>query len=149
MRAPKKTLYKKRQKGKGVWKGGHVLEERRYGESGLKVRESGRVSARQREAGRRILRRSLLKQGKVRRRKFPDTSATSKGLNQRMGKGKGGVDYWFANLHSGEILYEVEGVKSSVAKAALLKLASKLPLKAMVVERKEGVRGESRSRKKS
>ena len=62
-------------------------------------------------------------------RVFPDKPITKKPLEVRMGKGKGGVEYWAAVVKPGRILFEVSGVPIETAKEALRLAAQKLPVK--------------------
>jgi large subunit ribosomal protein L16 len=48
--------------------------------------------------------------GKIWIRVFPDKPITKKPLEVRMGKGKGNVEYWVAQVQPGKVLYEMEGV---------------------------------------
>jgi large subunit ribosomal protein L16 len=50
-----------------------------------------------------------------------------------MGKGKGPPELWVAVVHSGRILYEMEGVDESVAREAMRLAAHKLPLRTKFV----------------
>jgi large subunit ribosomal protein L16 len=52
-----------------------------------------------------------------------------------MGKGKGSVELWVAEVKSGRIMYEITGVADKVALEALELAAAKLPIKTKVVVR--------------
>jgi len=73
--------------------------------------------------------------GKVYIRVFPDKPITKKPLEVRMGKGKGSVEYWVAQIQPGRMLYEVEGVSEEVARKAFELAAAKLPFKTTFVIR--------------
>jgi large subunit ribosomal protein L16 len=127
MLQPKKTKYKKQQKGKlrGFATSGTKVN---FGHFGLKATTRGRVTARQIEAARRAMTRHIKRGGKVWIRIFPDVPITKKPVEVRMGKGKGNVEYWVAKVQPGKILYEMEGVTEEVAREAFRLAASKLPV---------------------
>lgn len=67
--------------------------------------------------------------GKIWIRIFPDKPITKKPLEVRMGKGKGSVEYWVAQIKPGTMLYEIQGVSEELAREAFALAAAKLPLK--------------------
>ena len=127
MLQPKKTKYRKQQKGRlrGFATSGTKVN---FGEYGLKATTRGRVTARQIEAARRAMTRHIKRGGKVWIRIFPDTPVTKKPIEVRMGKGKGNVEYWVAKIQPGKILYEMEGVSEEIAREAFRLAAAKLPV---------------------
>ena len=127
MLQPKKTKYRKQQKGKlrGFATSGATVN---FGHYGLKATTRGRVTARQIEAARRAMTRHIKRGGKVWIRIFPDVPITKKPVEVRMGKGKGNVEYWVAKVQPGKILYEMEGVTEEIAREAFRLAASKLPV---------------------
>jgi len=106
-----------------------------YGEFGLQVLEGGRITARQIEAGRMAATHYLARQGRVFIRIFPHKSITGKPLETRMGKGKGEVDHWVALVKPGTILYEIGEIPEDVARAALARVAHKMPYRCRFVKR--------------
>ncbi|PRX35511.1 LSU ribosomal protein L16P [Meinhardsimonia xiamenensis] len=136
MLQPKRTKYRKQQKGRihGQAKGGFELN---FGTYGLKALEPERITARQIEAARRALTRHMKRQGRVWIRIFPDVPVTSKPTEVRMGKGKGSVDYWAAKVKPGRIMFEIDGVSEAVAREALRLAAMKLPIKTRTVVRED------------
>jgi large subunit ribosomal protein L16 len=52
-----------------------------------------------------------------------------------MGKGKGSVEYWVAEIQPGRMLYEMEGVAEDVARDAFTLAAAKLPVQTTFVTR--------------
>jgi large subunit ribosomal protein L16 len=134
MLQPKRTKYRKQMKGRnrGLAQAGNTVA---FGEFGLKATERGKITARQIEAARRAMTRHVKRGGKIWIRIFPDTPVTSKPLEVRMGKGKGGVDHWAAKIQPGFVLYEMEGVNEDVAREAFRLAAAKLPLKTAFVTR--------------
>ncbi len=136
MLSPKRTKFRKQHKGRihGVAKGGSELN---FGSYGLKATEPDRVTARQIEAARRAITRSMKRQGRVWIRIFPDVPVTKKPIEVRMGKGKGSPEFWAARVKPGRIMFEVDGVPEAVAKEALRLAAMKLPVKSRVVVRED------------
>lgn len=136
MLSPKRTKYRKQQKGriKGEAKGGTTLN---FGEYGLKAVQPERITARQIEAARRAMTRHMKRQGRVWIRIFPDVPVTSKPTEVRMGKGKGSVDYWAAKVKPGRVMFEIDGVTEPVAREALRLAAMKLPIKTRFIVRED------------
>ncbi|MFN4262816.1 MAG: 50S ribosomal protein L16 [Thioalkalivibrionaceae bacterium] len=134
MLQPKRTKFRKQFKGKnrGYAKGGAKVS---FGEFGLQALDRGRLTARQIEAARRAMVRYIKRGGKIWIRVFPDVPVTKKPLEVRMGKGKGGVEYWVAKVQPGRVLYEMEGVQEDVAREAFRLAAAKLPVKTAFVHR--------------
>jgi large subunit ribosomal protein L16 len=104
------------------------------GNYGLVSKESGRLSFKQIEAGRRTIRRQMRKMGFVFIRIFTYVSLTKKALASRMGKGKGSPYLWVAPIRTGQIIYELGGVQSYVSILALLKASQKMPVKTKVIK---------------
>src|SRR5579862_4861164 len=109
MLSPKRTKYRKAQKGRmrGMAKGGTDIT---FGDYALQAEECGYVTARQIEAARIAMTRHIKRGGKIWIRFFPDKPITKKPAETRMGKGKGGVEEWVAVVRPGRILYEMDGV---------------------------------------
>jgi large subunit ribosomal protein L16 len=136
MLMPKRTKYRKQFKGRihGEAKGGFALN---FGEYGLKAMEPERVTARQIEAARRAMTRHMKRQGRVWIRIFPDVPVTKKPTEVRMGKGKGGVEFWAAKVKPGRIMFEIDGVPLPVAEEALRLAAMKLPIQTRFIQRED------------
>ena len=134
MLSPKKTKYRKQQKGRtrGKASGGTSLN---FGEYGLKAMEAGRITDRQIEAARIAIARCIKRGGKVWIRIFPDKPVSKKPAETRMGKGKGTPEIWVAPVRAGRILYEMDGVTNEVAKEAMKLAAHKLPIETKFVSR--------------
>ncbi|HAC33883.1 MAG TPA: 50S ribosomal protein L16 [Gammaproteobacteria bacterium] len=134
MLQPKRTKFRKQFKGRnrGLAQVGNKVS---FGEYGLKSIQRGRITARQIEAARRAMNRHIRRGGKIWIRIFPDKPITKKPLEVRMGKGKGAVEYWVAQIQPGRMLYEMEGVDEEVAREAFALAAAKLPLKTAFVKR--------------
>ncbi|MFZ9034776.1 MAG: 50S ribosomal protein L16 [Francisellaceae bacterium] len=134
MLQPKRTKFRKQQKmrNRGMALRGNKVS---FGEFGLQSTARGRVTARQIEAARRAINRHVKRGGKVWIRVFPDKPITEKPLEVRMGKGKGSVEYWVAQVKPGTMLYEIEGVPVELAREAFARAAQKLPVSTTFVER--------------
>ncbi|MGC6438585.1 MAG: 50S ribosomal protein L16 [Flavobacteriaceae bacterium] len=132
MLQPKKTKYRKVQKGrmKGNSGRGHQLSN---GMFGIKSLDSNFLTSRQIEAARIAATRYMKREGQLWIKIFPDKPITKKPLEVRMGKGKGAVEYWAAVVKPGRILFEVGGVPLEVAREALRLAAQKLPVKTKFV----------------
>ncbi|MGO5000582.1 50S ribosomal protein L16 [Oceanisphaera sp. W20_SRM_FM3] len=134
MLQPKRTKFRKVHKGRnrGVATTGNLIS---FGTFGLKATTRGRITARQIEAARRAMTRHVKRQGKIWIRIFPDKPITEKPLEVRMGKGKGNVEYWVAQIQPGRVLYEMDGVPESIAREAFALAAAKLPVRTTFVTR--------------
>jgi len=134
MLVPKRVKHRREFRGKmrGEAKGG---KEVAFGEWGLQATESHWITNRQIEAARRAMTRHVKRQGKIWIRVFPDKPITEKPLEVRMGKGKGNVEYWVAQIQPGKVLYEIEGVTEELAREAFALAAAKLPLATAFVKR--------------
>ena len=134
MLQPKKTKYRKQQKGRlrGFATSGAKVS---FGNYGLKATTRGRVTARQIEAARRAMTRYIKRGGKIWIRIFPDVPITKKPIEVRMGKGKGNPEFFACRVKPGRILFEVDGVSDQIAKEALYKASAKLPIKTKTIKR--------------
>ena len=134
MLQPKRTKFRKQFKGRnrGLATVGNKVS---FGEYGLKAVGRGRLTARQIEAARRAMTRHIKRGGKIWIRVFPDKPITNKPLEVRMGKGKGNVEYWVAQIQPGRVLYEMEGVTEELAREAFALASAKLPVKTVFVTR--------------
>ena len=138
MLAPKKTKWRKMQKGrrKGTaWRGSTLA----FGDFGLQVLDRGWLTAREIEAARVAISRAIKRGGRVWVRVFPDKPLTKKPAETRMGKGKGAPEIWVAVVKPGRMLFEMEGVERQAAHHALNLAAAKLSLPTQVRERRSVV----------
>ncbi|MFA5841789.1 MAG: 50S ribosomal protein L16 [Candidatus Paceibacterota bacterium] len=106
-----------------------------YGSFGLKAQSAGRIKSNQIEAARRAMSRNLGKTGRLWIRIFPDRPITQKAAEVPMGKGKGDPVGFCADVKSGRVLFEVDGIAPEVAKESLRKAGTKLPVKTKVIAR--------------
>ena len=127
MLQPKRTKFRKVQKGRNRGLA-HAGSKVSFGEFGLKATGRGRITSRQIEAARRTITRTVKRGGKLYIRVFPDKPITKKPLEVRMGKGKGNVEYWVAQIQPGRMLYEIEGVSEELAREAFQLASAKLPV---------------------
>jgi large subunit ribosomal protein L16 len=134
MLQPKRTKFRKQMKGRnrGLAQRGSKVS---FGDFGLKATGRGRITARQIEAARRAMTRHVKRGGKIWIRVFPDKPITAKPLEVRMGSGKGGVEYWVAQIRPGKVLYEMDGVSEELARQAFSLAAAKLPITTTFVKR--------------
>jgi large subunit ribosomal protein L16 len=134
MLVPKKTKYRKSQKG-GKKITGHATSGNQisYGSHALKSLDSGRINSRQIEAARKVITRSMKRAGKLWISVFPHTPVTKKPAEVRMGSGKGAVEYYMMKVKPGRIIFEVDGVADDVALNALTKAAAKLPFRTKII----------------
>jgi len=132
---PARVKFRKHHKGRirgNATRGNFVA----YGDFGLQVLQPGRITARQIEAGRMAATHFLHREGRVFIRIFPHKSVSGKPLETRMGKGKGEPDHWVAVVKPGVVLYEIGGVDEEVARAALARVAHKMPYRCRFIRRR-------------
>ncbi len=131
---PKRVKFRKSHRGrrKGNATKGNFLA---FGEYGLKVLGRGWLTSIQIEAARVALTRHIKRGGKVWIRVFPDKPYTKKPAETRMGKGKGAVEHYVAVVKPGQIIFEMDGVPSSLARSALRLCAFKIPFRTKFISR--------------
>jgi len=136
---PKKVKHRKWQTGRK-----HPLKMKRpetrgvtvaFGSHGLKAISQARVTSNQIEAARRVISRTLGKNGKSWIRVFPDRPVTAKAAEVGMGKGKGDLKHYVFEVRPGRVMFEVDGVPEDVAREALRKAGTKLPVSTKIVAR--------------
>jgi large subunit ribosomal protein L16 len=138
MLQPKKTKYRRRQKGKmkGNANRGNYLA---FGSFGIKALQEAWITGRQLEAARQAVTRRMKREGQIWIRIFPDKPITKKPAEVRMGKGKGSPEGFVAPITPGRIIMEAEGVPYELAKEALRLAAQKLPVTTRFVVRNDYV----------
>jgi len=134
MLMPKKTRYRKQQRGRmgGVAKGGTRVA---FGDYGIQALEPGWITNRQIEAARIAMTRYVKRGGKVWINIFPDKPVTQKPAETRMGSGKGNPEHWVAVVKPGRIMFEMAGAPEQTAREALRLAMHKLPIKTRFVVR--------------
>ena len=139
MLAPKKAKFRKWQTGRR--RGARLVKpETRgiavtFGAYGLKALTQARITSNQLEAARRVLTRAGGKSAKIWTRVFPDRPFTQKAAEVGMGSGKGDVAGYVVDVRPGRVIFEIDGAPEEMAREALRKAGTKLPLKARVVAR--------------
>lgn len=141
MLMPKRMKYRKQMRGRmrgKAYRGSEVM----FGDLGLKAMEPGWVTARQIEAARRAIVRAMRRRGKFWIRIFPDKPVTHKPAETRMGKGKGGVEFYVAVVRPGRIMFEIGGGLPDDMMHEALRLAQyKLAIRTKIVGRHDQVGG--------
>ena len=134
MLQPKKTKYRKSQKGR--MKGNaHRGARLNFGSFGIKSLDECFITARQIEAARIAATRYMKREGQLWIRIFPDKVLTKKPAEVRMGKGKGAPEFWICRVKPGRIIFEVDGIDEATARVALYKASAKLPIKTKFISR--------------
>jgi large subunit ribosomal protein L16 len=136
MLMPKRVKWRKQQRGRMTGKALRGAEVS-FGDWGLQVLEPGWVTARQLEAARRTIVHAMKRRGKIWIRVFPDKPYTQKPPETRMGKGKGGVEYWVAVVKPGRIMFEISGLDEELALDALKQATYKFSIRTKVVSKHE------------
>lgn len=136
MLIPKKLKHRKHHRGrtKGKSMAGNAIA---FGSFALKSVENSWLTARQIEAARRAMTRSIQRGGKIWIRVFSDKPVTVHGNESPMGTGKGAVDHFVAVVKKGKILFEMDGVAKDLAKEAMRLASHKLPVKTRFVSKDE------------
>ena len=134
MLQPTRTKYRKAHKGRIHGKASRAIWLN-YGAYGLKAIEPERIIGKQIEAARVALTRHMQRTGKVWSRIFPNIPVSKKPTEVRMGKGKGAPEFWACRVKPGRILFEVDGVSEEIAREALYKASTKLPIKTKFIKR--------------
>jgi large subunit ribosomal protein L16 len=136
---PKKVKHRK-------WQTGRLSEARlarpetkgidiSFGSFALKAETPARVLSNQIEAARRAMTRKAGKTAQIWIRIFPDRPITQKAAEVPMGKGKGDPKAFCFEVRPGRVLFEIDGVSEEIAREALRKAGTKLPIKTRIVAR--------------
>ena len=132
---PKRVKHRKFQR--GMMKGKATRGNRvAFGEFGLQALERAWITGEQLEAGRLAVMHYLRREGKLTTRVFPHKSITAKPAETRMGKGKGEIAHWVAEVKPGTILFELSGVPEELAKSAFARVAMKMPIRTRMAHRR-------------
>ena len=134
MLQPRKTKYRKQQKGRmkgNTTRGAEIA----FGSFAIKSLEAAWITGRQLEAARQAVTRYMKREGNIWIRVFPDKPVTKQAQDSRMGKGKGNVEMWVSVVKPGKIMFEIGGVPEELAKKALKKASDKLPIRTKIVQR--------------
>ncbi|NLL89856.1 MAG: 50S ribosomal protein L16 [Dehalococcoidales bacterium] len=147
MLQPKRVKYRKSHKGHRRGRA-HAGVTVLFGDFGLQAVEPAWITARQIEAARRAIVRSIRRGGKVWIRIFPDHPVTAKPAETRQGGGKGSPDHWVAVVRPGRVLFEMGGVSEEVSKEAMRLAAHKLPLRTKFIAKESVIEPASNSEEK-
>ena len=133
-------LMPKRVKHRKVQRGGRAGNATRnnkleFGEFGLQALDRTFLTSHQIEAARVAVTRHMKRRGQLWLRIFPDKPITAKPLETRMGKGKGNLEDWVAVIRPGTMILEVSGCAEPLARAALARAASKIPVRCKMLSR--------------
>ncbi len=138
MLQPKKTKFRKQQKGKGTFKGiAHKGGTMEFGSFAIKSLQLTWINSKQIEAARVAVTRFMKREGQIWIRIFPDKPITRKPAEVRMGKGKGAPEFWVATVKPGTVIIEADGVPLATAKEAMRLAAQKLPVTTRFVVRRD------------
>ncbi len=136
---PRKTKHRKWQTGRKHERKLNAPDSRgttiAFGSFAIKAVTPARISSNQLEAARKVISRTIGKTGKIWIRVFPDRPVTRKAAEVGMGKGKGDLDHYVADVKPGRIIFEVEAPTEEQAREALRKAGMKLPIKFKIVAR--------------
>lgn len=134
MLSPKRVKHRKQFVGRatGLAYRGSNLD---FGDFGLQATEEHRMTARQLEAARIAISRSIKRGGKIWCRVFPDLPVTKKPAETRMGSGKGNPELWVCRIQPGRVIFEMNGVTREQAAEAFRLAAHKLPFKTRLLVR--------------
>ena len=136
MLMPRRVKHRKVQRGKNrgkAWRGSSLA----FGEYGLKAMDRGWITSRQIEAARIAISRHVKRGGKLWIRVFPDKPISKKPAETRMGKGKGGPEFWVSVIKPGHIIFEIEGVSEAIAREAMRLAGYKMSFKTRFVAREK------------
>ncbi len=134
MLMPKRTKYRKQQRGK-IRGNATSCNAVAFGDYGLQALEPGWLAAKTLEAGRIACSRAA-PEAKIWIRIFPHKPVSAKPAETRQGVGKGDVEYWAAVVKPGTVMFEVGGVTADVAKKAFSRIAHKLPIKVRMIQKR-------------
>ena len=105
-----------------------------YGRYAIVSTESGKLTFKQIEAGRKSLKRAVKRLGFLWIRVFTYVSLSKKPLATRMGKGKGSHSKWVCPIRKGQTIYEISGLSDLKSYMVLCGAGSKLPVKTKIVK---------------
>ncbi|MCL7024436.1 hypothetical protein MKW94_023275, partial [Papaver nudicaule] len=122
------TKYRKHFKGtmKGIAHQGNRVSFSSYA---LHALDHSWITAKQIEAGRRVMTRYTRSGGKLWVRIYADKPVTQKPAEVCMGRGKGNPAFRVAVVQPCRVIYEIGGVSENVARKAIKIVASKMPIK--------------------
>jgi large subunit ribosomal protein L16 len=135
MAIPSNLKFRKRRKVKPQGKASSGFEVN-FGIFGIKALNAYRITEKHIETCKQIISKNTKAKGRYWIRVFAHNPVTEKPADVRMGNGKGGVEYWMADVSAGTILFEMDGVSKAEAEVIHAKVASKLPISTKLVARR-------------
>jgi len=106
-----------------------VKKELYFGDIGLQAAEAGRLSPRQVQAARRVIRKCIKPfKGIVRTKIRAYLPITTKPLSVRMGRGKGRVSFAVCPIRQGDFIFHILCKNAEASFRALKQASSKLPI---------------------
>jgi large subunit ribosomal protein L16 len=132
--SPKRVKHRKQHKGRNrgsASKANNIA----FGDFGLQSAEDAWLTARQIEASRIAISRSMKRAGKMWVRAFPHKPVTKKPAEVRMGSGKGNPELWVSVIKPGQVIFEINGVTRDQAAEAFRLAGHKLPFKTKFLAR--------------
>jgi large subunit ribosomal protein L16 len=103
------------------------------GSIGLKILSSGLMSSDQLKAVRQVINKIIKRIGKIQFFSFPNATISKKSSGSRMGKGKGGKNYWVCKLQPGFMFCMINTSLINVAKRALKAAQFRMPVATKIV----------------
>jgi large subunit ribosomal protein L16 len=134
---PKKTRFRKMQRGTMAGRPRGRAGEIVFGEFGLQALEPAWLTSQQIEAVRVSMSRKMKKAGKLFMRPFPDKAVSKKPAETRMGKGKGAPEKWVAVVKRNCMMFEIGGVEEVVAREIFAAARYKLPMRVRFVKKEK------------
>ena len=133
---PKLTKYKKYHKGRICLKPINTSKRTQLlnGSYGIKVLEAGRITPKHLETVRRFIKRVVKRSGKLWINIFPHLPVTAKPNENRMGKGKGKVEYYTCLVKPGDVIVELAGVNNKISLKILESSIKKLPVICQIIK---------------
>lgn len=135
MLIPRKTKFKKQQKGKFFNRVESLNSSNQlcFGSIGFKSLTFSRLTSKQIETIRKSISKLVKKTGRLIIHAFPNVPVSQKPLEIRMGKGKGNVDRWVFKVKPGFILCEIITDQIELARKALVAVRKKMNIKVRIV----------------
>lgn len=133
---PKKSKFKKQQKGKlcnRINSSTITRNQLHFGSVGLKALSFCNLSSKQVETLRQSISKSVKKAGQIVINLYPSTPVSKKPIEVRMGKGKGNVDRWVFKVKPGYVICEIITDQIEIATEALNSIKKKLSIKTKVI----------------
>lgn len=103
------------------------------GTIGLKILSPGLMSSSQLQAVRQVINKVMKRVGKVRFFAFPNATISTKSSGSRMGKGKGGKNYWVCKLQPGVMFCYINTSLINKAKIALKAAQFRMPVATKII----------------